>query len=100
MFLIAGALFDPLTEGDFFGSRKSFVGLRRRHLLVFVIRSDPAPKFTFLQVSGLDGHRATLRFASGALWGIESKFGLSSLGVESVTGEAFIRKDGADIAVK
>jgi hypothetical protein len=51
-------------------------------------------------VSGVDGDRAALRFAGGTFWGIESQFGFAALGVESVTGEAFIGKYRADIAVK
>lgn len=71
----------------------------RRHDLIRVFGNDALPDERGLRISGDDG-RAVVTFLESTFWSIEAEICLAGFGVEAMTGEAAVGKEGADIRVE
>jgi hypothetical protein len=100
MAFVFGALLDPSFEDGALGWGEGwFVGLGRGHDLVWVGADDALPSGGLGGISGDDAADAVVVFG-GTVEGVEAEVGLAVFGVETVTGEAIFREDGADVAVE
>ena len=105
MRLPRGALVDPGPDlGDLLRFQ-FFVRLRRRHDLVFVLRSNALVEGALVGLALDDGRRlflAVLVLAGGeeAGFGVEAQARLAGAGVGAVAVEAVVREHRTDIAVE
>jgi len=96
VFVVGGALLDPLREqsGVLFG--EVLLGVSRRHALLAVGGGDAVVDFTFVEVTGDDGGAAE-DLGVGAFGGVEAEIGLTGLFVGTVALETVVREDRHDI---
>ena len=97
--LIGRAFFDPPLEQRLLVVIEFLVRLRRWHDLVGGGRVDQFPSQACSRVSRHNRGHAILLSVS-AFRRIETQLGLSLLLVESVTSEAVLREDRADVAIE
>ena len=96
---VLGTRFDPLPDEVFFPVCERFVELRRRHEIIFVISDDPIPSLAVFEIPG-NNRRIPPEVLKSPLARIEPEIRLPLMLVKSVTGEALIRQDGANIAIE
>ena len=99
MFLVDRSLKDPFFQEVFFSSGKLLVGVGGRHDLVWILRKNPDPCLTVVEIAGYDSLCA-ITLSESTFMGVESQFCLSGVGIRAVTGKTFISEDRPDIPGK
>ena len=96
---VSGALADPLAKFRNLGRLQGPPALFRWHALLRVVVFDPLHQFALLRFPRHDGSIPS-QVTGGSLEGVESKLCLAFLAVESVTMEALVREDRANLEIE
>src|SRR5262249_22030318 len=95
-----GALVDPLCQELNLFRFQFFSTLRWRHDLLGPVRCDPLYHFALFEIPGNDGMSSASKLAERTFFGIQTKLGLSLLGVRTMAGEAIVGQNGEDLAAE
>ncbi len=89
---------NPVAEDAFFLVAERFVGGRRRHHLVGIVREDPSHDFARVGFSGNDRHVARTGLGEDRLAQIEPQLCLPGHVVRSMALETMLAENRADVA--
>jgi hypothetical protein len=99
VFLIRGALGDPLAQRRDLSRREALVRLRRRHSFLRIIRLDALHDLAFVRLSGND-RRVALAITNRARTLVEPQSRFTFRGILPVALETVFREDGPDVAIE
>ena len=92
-----GTALDPTFDEILFLVGKRLFYLGWRHHIIVVVGDDAIPRFTGIKITG---NKCTnpLIVGEGVFLEVESEAGFAMFFIRAVTEEAFVRKDGPDVA--